>query len=174
MAACPTIGIEPKKGDFRMTLLLRARRMLFLLLTIAVMAFLVVGVACGGDDDDDDGGDDGGEATEPAGGDDDDGGGAEEFAVTMTDNKFAPGDFTVPAGSSVTFNLTNDGAAIHNMRIAGDDGEYNSDDDAVSDPDLVNGGDTAVLEWTAPEEAGEVDFQCDFHPTDMLGTITVE
>jgi plastocyanin len=31
-----------------------------------------------------------------------------------------------------------------------------------------------VLDWTAPDEPGEVPFQCDFHPTDMLGIITVE
>jgi plastocyanin len=92
----------------------------------------------------------------------------------MGDNFFDPEGFTVPAGATVTFNLTNDGAAIHNMRIAGEDGDYNTDDDAVSDPDLVSPGDSAVLEWTAPGEPGDFAFQCDIHPTDMLGTITVE
>jgi plastocyanin len=60
------------------------------------------------------------------------------------------------------------------MRIAGADNVFNSDDDAVSDPDLVAAGDTATVEWTAPDEAGEYDFYCDFHTTDMIGTITVE
>ena len=151
------------------------RRSLTILLTLGLAAALALFFACGGDDDDDGGDDDEtAAATTPA--DTGNGGDGEEvtFDVSMTDNAFDPGEFTVPAGATVTFNLTNDGAAIHNMRIAGEDGEYNSDDGGISDPDLVSGGDTATLDWTAPDEAGEIDFQCDFHPTDMLGTITVE
>ena len=101
-----------------------------------------------------------------------DGGGG--YGVTMTDNKFDPNAFTVDAGASVAFDITNKGAAIHNMRIAGPDGNYNTGDDAVSDPQLVTGGQTATLDWQAPSESGEIIFQCDFHPTDMKGTITVQ
>lgn len=104
----------------------------------------------------------------------DGGNGGGNLAVTMTDNKFNPSAFTVDAGASVTFELTNEGVAIHNMRIAGADGNYNSSDDAVSDPQLVTGGQTGTLSWDAPSEAGEILFQCDFHPTDMKGTITVQ
>lgn len=138
-----------------------------LLLALLSALVLALGAACGGGDDDDDGGENGGEETPGNGG-------SVTFDVSMGDNFFEPAEFTVPAGATVTFNLSNDGAAIHNMRISGEDGEYNTDDDAVSDPDLVNPGDTAVLEWTAPDEAGEIPFQCDLHPTDMVGTITVE
>lgn len=95
-------------------------------------------------------------------------------AVSMSDNFFDPNEITTAAGSDVTFDLTNNGAAIHNMRIAGEDGEYNTDDDAVSDPELMTAGQTGTLEWTAPSAAGEIIFRCDFHPTDMIGTITVE
>lgn len=105
----------------------------------------------------------------PTGGPD---GGA--IAITMRDNLFDPNTFTVAAGESVTVELTNEGAAIHNMRISGEDGNYNTGDDAVSDPQLVSGGQTATLEWQAPSQAGEIIFQCDFHPTDMKGTITVQ
>src|SRR5574341_1514330 len=101
-------------------------------------------------------------------------GGGGNIAVTMTDNKFDPTAVNVNAGASVTFNLTNKGAAIHNMRVAGPDGSYNTGDDAVSDPQLVSGGQTATLSWDAPSDAGEIIFQCDFHPTDMKGTITVQ
>lgn len=144
-----------------------------LTLSLAAISLLVFSFACGGDDS---GGDETAAATTPAGDDDDDGGDGEPvtFDVSMGDNFFEPAEFTVPAGATVTFNLANEGAAIHNMRVAGEDGEYNSADDAVSDPDLVSGGAEAVLEWTAPDDPGEVPFQCDFHPTDMLGTITVE
>ncbi len=154
-----------------MFLVSRYRGGLVMLLALALSLLLVASFACGGDDDDDSGGEDEtAEATTADTGD----GGEVTFDVTMADNLFDPAEFAVPAGAAVTFNLTNDGAAIHNMRVSGEDGEYNTDDDGVSDPDIVNGGGTAVLEWTAPDEAGEVNFQCDFHPTDMLGTITVE
>lgn len=96
------------------------------------------------------------------------------IAISMGDNFFDPKTFTVQAGASVTVNLTNNGTAIHNMRIGGPDATYNTGDDAVSDPQLVPGGQTAVLTWDAPSEPGEIIFQCDFHPTDMKGTITVE
>ncbi len=101
-------------------------------------------------------------------------GGGNEFVVTMGDNFFDPKEFTVSAGATVKFNITNGGSAIHNMRIAGEDNEYNSGDDAVSDPELMTGGTTGTLEWTAPGSPGVINFQCDFHPTDMKGTITVE
>lgn len=136
-------------------------------LTPLVLAAFIIAAACGGDDDggDDDGGN----------GDNGNGNGGEvTFDVSMGDNFFEPNEFTVDAGATVTFNLSNDGTAIHNMRVDGGDGEYNTDDDTVSDPELMNAGDAGTLVWTAPSEAGEIIFQCDFHPTDMLGTITVE
>jgi len=97
-----------------------------------------------------------------------------EVAVTMDDNVFDPDQITVAADQEITFNITNDGSAIHNMRIAGADNEYDNDDDAVSDPDPVRAGDSAVITWQSAAIAGEIDFRCDFHPTDMTGTITVQ
>lgn len=96
------------------------------------------------------------------------------FDVAQMDNFFMPSSFTVAAGQQVTFSITNDGAATHNMRIAGPDGEFGTDDDAVSDPDALNAGDTGTLVWTAPAEPGAIDFRCDFHPIEMTGVITVE
>jgi plastocyanin len=158
------------------------RGALALLLTLGIVALLAVSLACGGGGDDDDGGDDGDDgvtpaATEPAdddGGDGDGDGGETTVDVSMGDNFFEPKDIPVPAGATVTFNLTNDGTAIHNMRVAGADNELNTDDDAVSEPSLFNAGDAGTIEWTAPDEPGVIDFQCDFHTTDMTGTITVE
>jgi plastocyanin len=95
-------------------------------------------------------------------------------AVNMKDNIFEPAELTVKAGESVTFDLKNEGVAIHNMRIAGPDGSYNTGDDAVSDPNLISGGATGKLDWTAPAQPGEIKFQCDFHQPAMAGTITVE
>lgn len=160
------------------------RRFWFVLLALALASLLAMSFACGGDDDD--GGDDGGETAAPTtpadNGDDDDDGDDDgdddddevTFDVSMGDNFYEPNEFTVPAGATVTFNLSNDGAAIHNMRVAGADNEFNTDDDAVSEPALVPGGETATVTWTAPDEPGTIDLLCDFHPTDMTGTITVE
>jgi plastocyanin len=113
--------------------------------------------------------------TEPTDNGEDPGTGADgEVIVSMGDNFFDPNDITVAAAADVAFQLTNDGIAIHNMRIAGEDGEYNTSDDTVSDPAIVSGGGTATLDWTAPEGASEIIFRCDFHPLDMIGTLTVQ
>ena len=97
------------------------------------------------------------------------------MAVVMKDNIFEPAELTVKVGASVTFDLKNEGIAPHNMRIAGADGSYNTGDDAVSDPALVNVGGTAMLDWTAPAQPGEMKFQCDFHVAlGMIGMITVQ
>jgi plastocyanin len=98
--------------------------------------------------------------------------------ILMGDNFFDAGGnqnptFVVPQGSTVTFNLSNDGAAPHNMRVSGADGEYESGDDAVSDPDLVTAGGTATLAFTAPAP-GDYDYRCDFHADQMQGQITVQ
>ena len=105
-----------------------------------------------------------------------------DAAVSMGDNFFDSNDITVAAGDTLTFTLTNDGAAVHNMHIAQPDGNYSDDGvceldglDPCSDPTAVTSGETAVLEW---EVSGESDaviaFRCDFHPVEMTGTLTVQ
>jgi len=56
---------------------------------------------------------------------------------------------------------------------AGRDNQYNTADDAVSQPNVVKSGGTAVLTWTAPSKSGVYDFRCDLHPS-STGTITVD
>lgn len=108
-----------------------------------------------------------------------DGDGDGPIAVTMKDNSFDPNEITVPAGSAVTFDIANEGGAIHNMHIAGPDGDFTEDfcegsGDPCSDPTRVRGGDAATLTWEVPGDPGEVDFRCDFHPQQMTGKITIE
>lgn len=100
--------------------------------------------------------------------------GGDTLAVSFGDNFFEQDQYSVASGATVTFNITNDGIGTHNMRIAGPDGEYNTDDDIVSDPDSVSGGGTATIVWDVPNSPGEIIFRCDFHPVDMTGTITVQ
>ena len=94
--------------------------------------------------------------------------------VTLGDNFFDPKEFTVNAGQRVTFNVTNGGIALHDMRVAGADNSYNTTDDAVSEPEFIANLETAVLTWTAPTTVGTYNFRCSVHPTDMFGTITVK
>ena len=102
--------------------------------------------------------------------------------IVMGDNTFDSNDITVTAGDTLTFTLTNDGFAVHNMHIAQPDGNYSDDPfceldsaDPCSDPAAVASGDTAVLEWEASGESGAViAFRCDFHPNEMTGTLTIQ
>ena len=97
--------------------------------------------------------------------------------VSMGDNFFEVDGETNPTlevgvGESISFDVVNDGVAIHNMRIAGVDNEYNSEDDFVSDPAQFFGGDEGTLTFTI-DEAGTFDYRGDFHPTEMVGQISV-
>jgi plastocyanin len=136
---------------------------LLLVSGVLALAVALLAMACGG------------EAEAPSGGETpSDGAQSITLDISQGDNFFEPNDFVVSPGQTVTFNITNDGQAIHNMRIAGPDGEYDTDDDAVSDPDIVNPGETAVVTWTAPDEPGDIVFRCDFHFPEQTGSITVQ
>jgi plastocyanin len=99
--------------------------------------------------------------------------------IVMHDNRFDPNEFTTAAGGTVTFDITNEGRALHNMHLAGEGGDFTEDfceggGDPCSDPNQVRGGQTATLTWQVPAGPGEVDFRCDFHPTEMTGSITIK
>jgi plastocyanin/mono/diheme cytochrome c family protein len=95
----------------------------------------------------------------------------------MSDNFFGLDEAVNPtlevvAGDTVAFTVPNLGTAIHNLRLAGPDGEYFTDDDFVSDPEQISGGDEGTLEVTFGE-AATYPYQCDFHPTEMLGEVAI-
>ncbi len=101
----------------------------------------------------------------------------ESAAVSMGDNFFEVDGATNPTlevgvGETITFVIVNDGVAIHNMRIAGVDDEWDSEDDFVSAPDLFLGGDEGTLTFTF-DEPGTFKYRCDFHPIVMVGQISV-
>lgn len=103
------------------------------------------------------------EVTEAAGG---------VIDTEANDNFYAPNNLKVNLGETTTIQITNTGIAPHNLRIAGVDGEWNTDDDVVSDPELITGGETATVEFT-PTVAGTYTFRCDFHPLEQGGVIVV-
>jgi plastocyanin len=96
------------------------------------------------------------------------------FEVTLVDNAFELNTFAVPAGAAVEFELTSIGGNLHNMRIAGPDGDFETEDDTLSDPDTIGNGVIVSVPWAAPDEPGDIPFRCDFHPAEMTGTVTVE
>lgn len=97
-----------------------------------------------------------------------DSGKAQTVAVTLKDNVFDPKEITVEKGT-VTFEVKNTGAAMHNMHIMSSSAEGK---DFTSKPTLDPG---ASDKFTATfTKAGTIKFQCDFHLPDMAGTITVK
>jgi plastocyanin len=110
------------------------------------------------------------------------GGGA--TTITLGDNFFELDGqqepaIPVTAGEESTFQLVNDGSAIHNMHVAVT-GEYLSDfcaptpnDDPCSDPNRIRGGQSGEI-TVIIEEPGTYDFRCDFHAQEMTGTLEVQ
>ncbi len=86
---------------------------------------------------------------------------------------FQQNNIAVSVGEAVVIRVTNSDLVAHNLRIAGLDGEYETEDDAVTEPDTLGGGDAGELTF-APPVAGAYTFRCDFHPGSMGGIIVVE
>jgi nitrite reductase (NO-forming) len=94
--------------------------------------------------------------------------------LTLKDNLFDPNEVILKPGEKVTFQLTNEGKAIHNMRIADSSGNFLTKEAVMSAPDFFAAGQKGTLEWTAPSTPGTYKFRCDVHPAEMTGTITVK
>ena len=79
----------------------------------------------------------------------------------------------VAVGEDVTIRVTNRDQLTHNLRLAGLDGQYDTEDDAVTEPDFIINGATGDLDF-APAIPGAYTFHCDFHPGSMGGQILVQ
>jgi uncharacterized cupredoxin-like copper-binding protein len=93
-----------------------------------------------------------------------------EVSVTLKDDAFEPVELKVPAGKKFRINIKNEGTLACNLRIAGPDGDYRTDDDITSDE--VNPGNTGGVVGQI-DKAGAYAFRCDFRP-ELTGTVTVE
>jgi plastocyanin len=83
---------------------------------------------------------------------------------------------TIAPDTEMTFTLNNTGTAIHNMHVAAS-GEFQENfctgqEDPCSAPPRISGGDTGTITLNLPP--GTYDYRCDFHTTEMNGTIEVQ
>lgn len=109
------------------------------------------------------------------------GGASTSINVTMTDFKFEPAAFTVPAGQEIAFTSQNNGAVIHNfviMNLGTDAGEAFDDSDSANvywQVDVKPGGSVNTT-FTAPSEPGEYQVVCSIQGhimAGMVGSLTV-
>jgi plastocyanin len=79
---------------------------------------------------------------------------------TARDFSYSPTSVQLTAGKAVTLKAVNDGAAKHNLTVKG----------LKVNVDLSPGSTKTV---TVTPKAGTYEFHCEYHPTQMKGTITV-
>lgn len=109
------------------------------------------------------------------------GGPTTEFDVVMTDFKFEPMEFTVPAGQVITVNAVNNGAVEHEMVIFNfgkDAGEKfgPEDEENIYWEVEVFPGESSTTTFTAPTEPGVYSVTCGIEghlEAGMNGTLTV-
>jgi len=162
------------------------------IIVLVVAGLLLLAAACGDDDDGDNGNNGGGgdatatATTAPADeiesqpdvpqdvdGDvtEASGGSVQTVAADSPAFNYSPNNLKVPLNETTTIEIANEGSALHNFRIAGADGEWNTDDDVATD--FITGGDSASVEFT-PTLAGTYTFRCDIHPDVQGGVIVVQ
>ncbi|MCH7484502.1 MAG: cupredoxin domain-containing protein [Chloroflexi bacterium] len=94
----------------------------------------------------------------------------DEREIRLLDNVFDPEFVVIDAGKRTKIDLLNVGEFVHNLRIAGPDGEYFTDDDITSED--VRPGEEGSMIFEIEVE-GTYQFQCDFHP-EKTGALTVQ
>lgn len=92
--------------------------------------------------------------------------------ITVQGRQFLQTRINLRAGDTVTIRVVNQDGDSHNLRIAGPDGQYQTEDDAVTSPEAIPPGEAGELTF-APLIPGEYTFRCDFFPGTMGGQIVV-
>lgn len=101
--------------------------------------------------------------------------------VTLSDYKYTPNTFTVPAGKEITLNLKNEGFVSHMFgifKLGTDVGERFSqeDEENIYWKVEVLPNKSVTANFTAPTEAGEYYVTCGLgghHEAGMVGTLIV-
>lgn len=85
-----------------------------------------------------------------------------QVKVTAADISFNPTEIQLTAGEDVQFVIANSGELEHNLTVK----DLGIDED-------VDGGKTAEAPAAKALKAGSYQYQCEYHPDQMKGTITV-
>lgn len=101
--------------------------------------------------------------------------------LTMTDFRYEPSEFVVPAGKEITLNATNNGAVVHEfvlMKYGTNIGEKFGDEDEgnIYWEVEVEPGKSVSVTFTAPSEPGEYQVVCGTEghfEAGMAGKLTV-
>lgn len=103
------------------------------------------------------------------------------FSVELSDFKFTPDKFVVPAGQQITLTLTNKGAVEHEFVIIKKGQQVTQpfdadDEDKVYWEHELEAGKTETVTFTAPSEPGEYEVVCGVEghlEAGMKATLTV-
>jgi plastocyanin len=87
----------------------------------------------------------------------------------MTDNKYSATSLLSRAGQQVTVTLQNHGQAVHNWHVT----DVKDDSGKEIKDAQVDAGKSDTVTFTV-SKSGTYHFQCDFHPAEMKGTITLQ
>lgn len=109
------------------------------------------------------------------------GGASKNIKVTMTDFKFSPDQFTVPAGQEITLSARNNGAITHDfiiIKLGEDVGDnYDSEDqEKIYWKAEVGAGQNISATFTAPAEPGQYRVVCGIpghYVAGMVATLVV-
>jgi uncharacterized cupredoxin-like copper-binding protein len=102
--------------------------------------------------------------------------------VDMTEHKFTPNEFTVPAGAEISINLNNIGKQPHEFQIlvlgATVDESVNKDGNSTKYwSAIARPGESKSLSFTAPSEPGSYAIKCSapgHTQAGMVGTLWVK
>ncbi|MDD5371415.1 MAG: plastocyanin/azurin family copper-binding protein [Anaerolineaceae bacterium] len=106
--------------------------------------------------------------------------GGTNISATMTDFKFDPSTWTVPAGKQVSLKLTNSGSVEHSWVLMSKpiSGSFTDADKAnVLFSKTVPAGQSDTLTFTAPATAGDYQVVCDIaghFEAGMVAKLTVQ
>jgi uncharacterized cupredoxin-like copper-binding protein len=101
--------------------------------------------------------------------------------ISLTEFKFEPSSWSVPAGATVSVNLKNIGTVAHTWTVMKTpiSGSYTSADqsDILFNSGVVNPGQTKTVTFTAPSKAGTYQVICTqpgHFEAGMVGQLTVK